>query len=70
MRMVRNHGKEITKIDKLDGKWTSWHENGQKSWEGNFKDGHLDGKYTSWYEDGQMEVRWHITKMANKLNGI
>ena len=30
-----------------------WYENGQKKYEGNFKDGEQDGLHTEWYENGQ-----------------
>ena len=33
--------------------WNYWHENGQKKFEVNLKDGKRDGLATSWYENGQ-----------------
>ena len=36
-----------------NGKWTYWHENGQKSGEVTYKDGRPNGKVTSWHENGQ-----------------
>ena len=30
-----------------------WHENGQKRWEGTYKNGEQDGVWTYWYENGQ-----------------
>jgi len=36
-----------------DDKSTRWYENGQKEFEGNYKDGKLDGKWTLWHENGQ-----------------
>ena len=36
---------------KKEGKWTHWYENGQKKWEGTFKDGEMI-KETYWDEDG------------------
>jgi len=41
------------KDDKLGGKYHSWHENGQKWWEGNYKDRVPDGIWTSWNENGE-----------------
>jgi len=38
----------------LDGKWTYWHENGQKSFEQNFKEKWKDGKFTFWHEDSKL----------------
>jgi len=40
------------KDGKFDGKWTTWHENGQKESEGNYKTGKKDGKWTWWYFSG------------------
>ena len=40
----------------LDGKCTFWFENGQKSYEVNYKDGKLDGKQTFWSENGQIQI--------------
>jgi len=47
--------KSLTEIwdGKRDGKFTSWHKNGQKVQEINYKDGKLDGKWTTWHENGQ-----------------
>ena len=36
-----------------DGRWTLWHENGQKKSEGAFKAGKMEGLYTRWHENGQ-----------------
>ena len=43
-------------------KWTWWHENGQKSIEGNYKDGYGSeyGKWTWWYESGQIEKEGNV----------
>ena len=38
-----------------NGLLTEWYENGQKSYEGTFKDGEQQGLHTSWYENGQKE---------------
>jgi len=48
------------KNGKQDGKWTYWHENGQKSGEVTYKDGKRDGLHTSWHDNGQKsgEVTW------------
>ncbi|MFL2912112.1 MAG: toxin-antitoxin system YwqK family antitoxin [Opitutales bacterium] len=36
-----------------NGLFTSWHENGQKEEEVNYKEGKEDGLFTSWHENGQ-----------------
>ena len=36
-------------------KESMWYENGQKSYEGTYKDGQLDGKWTEWHENGQKQ---------------
>ena len=38
-----------------NGLHTTYHENGQKMSEGNWKDGKRDGKYTAWHENGQIK---------------
>ena len=38
---------------KENGEYTSWHENGQKSYEATYKVGELDGKETTWFDNGQ-----------------
>ena len=57
---------------KLDGKQTTYYENGQKQAEENYKDGKRDDLDTSWYDNGQkgsevnykdgkqdgLEIRW------------
>ena len=68
------------KNGKQDGKWTRWHENGQKWYEGTFKDGILDGLHTTWYEngqkkdkgtykDGKRERKWTAWYESGKLGG-
>ena len=44
--------KEIPK----NGLHTTYHENGQKKSEGNYKDDKHDGKWTWWHENGQIEA--------------
>ena len=39
------------KIDGASGEW--WHENGQKSREGKWKNGRNEGEWTEWHENGQ-----------------
>ena len=36
-----------------NGIHTTYYENGQKEYEGFYKDGELDGLYTTWYDNGQ-----------------
>ncbi|MBT3591034.1 MAG: hypothetical protein HN514_09790 [Candidatus Marinimicrobia bacterium] len=42
------------------GKWTFWHENGQKLDELTFKDGKASGLSTSWYENGIKEWEYYF----------
>ena len=56
------------KNGKQDGKWTRWHENGQKWYEGTFKDGILDGLHTTWYENGQKKEE--VTFKDGELGGL
>jgi len=41
---------------KLEGEWTYWHENGQKSAKGIYKDGIDDGLSMRWYDNGQKKA--------------
>ena len=41
------------KEGKPHGGWTSWHENGQKRFEGTYKNGEPVGLHESWHENGQ-----------------
>ena len=47
-------GKIYSAMNRKDGKWTEWYENGQKKSEENWKDGKREGKWTVWYENGQL----------------
>ena len=40
----------------LDGKTTTWYENGQKASEQEFEDDVPDGKYREWYSNGNLKV--------------
>jgi antitoxin component YwqK of YwqJK toxin-antitoxin module len=51
------------KDGKLDGKRTTWHQNGQKKSEINYKDGKREGKSTSWYPSGEIQLE------INYING-
>jgi hypothetical protein len=56
---------EITSKDgKLEGLWTSWHENGQKKMERTYKDGKEEGLATAWYQNGQK--RWEVIWKGGK----
>jgi len=48
---IRYHKITGNKIEMVKMTW--WYENGQKEYEGTYKDGKLDGKWTDWYENGQ-----------------
>ena len=39
-----------------NGTYYGWHENGQKGYERNYKDGELDGLCQGWYKNGQ---KWY-----------
>ena len=51
-----------------DGLHTEYYENGQKFWEGTFKDGKEDGVFTGWYENGQ--IKWEGTYKDGKPDGV
>jgi len=38
-----------------DGKWETWHENGQTHYEGTWKNGVENGKFMYWYENGNQQ---------------
>ena len=42
------------KNGKKDGKWTLWHDNGQKIEEGIYKDGKQDGLWTYYHKNGNI----------------
>ena len=42
------------------GKWTYWHENGQKKSEGNILYGTEEGLWVSWYENGEKKVEGSV----------
>ena len=46
-----------------------WYNNGQKKWEGTYKDGEYDGKWTEWYENGQKweEETWKDGKFIERI---
>jgi hypothetical protein len=41
------------------GTWTTWHVNGQKSHEVNYKNGKKDGAFTSFHDNGRKAVEQH-----------
>ena len=47
--------KESIDIDGLyEGRWVTWHVNGQKWEEGNYRKEKKEGKWTKWDEKGQI----------------
>lgn len=52
---------------KRNGLESSWHENGQKSFEGNYKDGKKEGE-TQWYENGQVKAKFSY--QDGKIEGL
>ena len=58
------------KDGKVDGLYTFWYKNGQKSYEESYKDGLRDGKFTGWYESGEISSK-NITKTIKEMgNGL
>ena len=51
-----------------DGKWTEWHENGQKEWEENFKDGDLVKRTQFLYYDNN-QIKSEINFKDDKKGG-
>jgi len=49
-----------TNDGKIDGPWVTWHQNGQKLVEANYKNGKQNGLETAWHENGQKasESNW------------
>ena len=57
------------KDGKEDGLWTKWYVNGQKNWEGTYKEGQtIDGLWTRWYENGQKN--YEGTSKNGKREGL
>jgi antitoxin component YwqK of YwqJK toxin-antitoxin module len=52
----------------MEGKQIKWHENGQMSYEANFKYGKQQGPYIFWYENGQKSYEANYVK--GKEHGI
>ena len=40
----------------MDGSWVYWYENGQKRFQGIFKDGKERGGHVRWHENGQKKA--------------
>ena len=57
---------------KKNGHFTEWWENGNKRWEGTFKNGKLNGLYMEWYMDGQkmIEVTYKNGKESVQIVGV
>ena len=53
-------------IRPANGKHIDYYENGQKSWEGSYKDGSPDGKCIKYYENGQKESEWTFKDWPNQ----
>ena len=58
-----------------DGPYTEYYGNGQKEFEGSYKDGKEDGPSTWWYSNGQKSLEWSykdgkpVTLVGWKPNG-
>ena len=53
--------KEISKMEKKDGLLTFFHETGEMSEEGYYKNGHKDGIHLMWYPNGILSSRANFT---------
>ena len=55
-----------TNDGKIDGLWVTWHQNGQKLVEANYKNGKQNGLETAWHENGQKasESNWKDGKVV------
>ena len=51
--------------DVKDGEHIDYYENGQKRWEGSYKDGKPEGKCISYYDNGQKEREWTFKSWPN-----
>lgn len=49
-------GDEAVSSGMEDGLHTEYHSNGQKKWEGTYRDGKLDGLSTVWHSNGQKKL--------------
>lgn len=66
IKSITYHKKIRDRIEKV--KEEGYFKNGQKKFEGNFKDGKGNGLYTEWYENGQM--RYEGTMKDGKDDGL
>ena len=57
----------IRKDGKKDGLETTWHENGQKMYEGTYVYGIEVGKWTAYNEDGTVKTVWEESKYTQGL---
>jgi len=55
-KILYKKGYEGIYINREEGYWIYWYENGQKESEGNYKDGKKDGFWIYWYENGQKDL--------------
>ena len=53
-------------IRPANGKHIDYYENGQKRWEGSYKDGKPEGECISYYDNGQKEHEWAFKSWPNK----
>ena len=58
----------INKNGKLEGECKTWHENGNKWVERNYKNGKLEGEYKAWYPNGNKGIEANCKK--GKEEGI
>lgn len=58
-----------TEDGKRCGLWITYHENGVKEWEWNFRDGEPIGFYQEWYDNGQLaEEGEHVNGKFKVIN--
>ena len=58
--MAQNKVKLLGKMEKEDGLWIIWHQNGEKMREVQWVDGKRNGKCQEWYDNGakKLEGKW------------
>ncbi len=49
----------VKPLEDYTGSWVTWHVNGQKSHEIEYKNGKYDGRFTSYYDNGRKMVEQH-----------
>ena len=66
IKSITSHKETRNRIEKV--KEVKYHENGQKQYEGTFKNGEQDGLFAEWYENGQKKYEWNYKN--GKMTGL